>query len=306
MKPLDGIVVLDLARLLPGEAAVGMLASFGAEVIPVKLPEYDLKTVGGKTALLNLAERADVLVESFRPGVMRRFGLGYDTLRAHNERLIYVAITGYGQEGSYAPLAGHDINYLALAGVLDITGVKDGGPVIPGVQIADLAGGSMQAVIGILLALAERQKTGRGAMVDVSMMHGSLWMLAVPLMLHATQRPTARGDALLTGRYACYNLYQTAGGRWLAVGALEPKFWENLCRALECEEFIAHQFAERARQREMIDTLGETFRRRTAEEWFELLKDRDVCVTPVRNLAEVIGEFGSARPVIPKLSGGQA
>src|SRR5438309_11206300 len=164
MQPLAGIRILDLTRLLPGDAAMRMLASFGAEIIPVKLPDFDLKTPAAKARLLELVARADVLIESFRPGVMARMGLSYETLRAANQRLIYMAITGYGQQGPYAGLAGHDINYLSLAGVLDVTGIKDGSPTIPGVQIADLAGGSMQAVIGILLALLERQKTGCGRM----------------------------------------------------------------------------------------------------------------------------------------------
>src|SRR5689334_15808292 len=133
MQPLDGLVVLDLTRLLPGEAATRMLASFGAEIIPVELPEYDLRTSAAQATLLTLVERADILIESFRPGVMRRFGLDYETLRARNERLIYAAITGYGQHGPYAGMAGHDVNYLAMAGVLDLTGIKDGAPVIPGV-----------------------------------------------------------------------------------------------------------------------------------------------------------------------------
>src|SRR5579871_4956783 len=170
MAPLAGIRILNLTRLLPGDAAMRMLASFGAEIVPVRLPGFDLKTPEAKQRLLELAAGADVLVESFRPGVMARMGVGYDTLRVLNERLIYVAITGYGQQGCYANLAGHDVNYLSRAGVMDVTGIRDGCPVIPGVQIADLAGGSMQAVIGILLALLERQQTGRGRMVDVSML----------------------------------------------------------------------------------------------------------------------------------------
>jgi crotonobetainyl-CoA:carnitine CoA-transferase CaiB-like acyl-CoA transferase len=231
---------------------------------------------------------------------MDRLGVGPSTLRAINSRLIYVSITGYGQHGPYAGMAGHDINYLSIAGVLDVSGVKNGPPVIPGVQVADLAGGSMQAVIGILLALVERQRTGRGKMVDVSMTHGALWMMAVPFLLQAQQRPTARGDSLLTGRYACYNVYAAADGRWLSVGALEPKFWANFCRALGCEEFIQDQFAE-GRQEEIKSRLAARFQTRTAGEWFEALRDQDACVTPVRNLAEVIDEFGGTLPAIPRL-----
>ena len=301
MQPLDGLVVADLTRLLPGQAATRMLASFGAEIVPVKLPDYDLKTPAGRDRVLELAARADILIESFRPGVMRRFGLDYETLRARNQRLIYAAITGYGQQGPHAERAGHDINYLAMAGVLDLTGVKDGPPVIPGIQIADLAGGTMQAVIGILLALVARTHTGRGQFVDASMYHGSLWTLIVPLMLAKQGRPTARGNSLLTGRFACYHLYQSANGEWLAVGALEAKFWANLCRALACDEFIPDQFTEGPQQHRIIHRLAEIFRTRTAAEWFECLKDRDVCVTPVRSLAEVMTEFGESMPAIPKL-----
>ncbi len=301
MHPLDGLVVLDLTRLLPGEAAIGILASFGAQVIPIGLPEYDLKTPAAQAKLLELVDQADVLVESFRPGVMRRFGLDFETLSARNPRLIYAAITGYGQDGPYAQMAGHDVNYLAMAGVLDVTGVKDGAPVIPGVQIADLAGGAMQAVIGIVLALAERQRTGRGSMVDASMFHGALWLLPIAWRLRASGRSTARGDSWLTGRFACYHLYETAGGQWIAVGALERKFWANLCRALECEHFIEDQFTEGARQAEIVEALAGIFRTRTAAEWFACLKDREACVTPVRSLEEVSAEFGDHVPAIPRL-----
>jgi crotonobetainyl-CoA:carnitine CoA-transferase CaiB-like acyl-CoA transferase len=302
MQPLAGIRVLDLTRLLPGDAAMRMLSSFGAEIVPVKQPEFDLKTAEAKERFAELVRGADVLVESNRPGVMARLSLGYEQLRAINERLIYVAITGYGQDGPYAKLAGHDANYLARAGVLDVTGIRDGCPAIPGVQIADLAGGSMQAVIGVLLALVERQKTGRGQMVDVSMMHGALWTMAIPLMLHRQGRPTARGASFLTGRYACYRLYDAADGRWLSVGALEPKFWANFCRLLGCEDFVADQFTEGWRQQEIIERVAEIFRTRTATEWMEFFGAADVCVAPVRTVEEVVAEFGGL-PLIPKLSG---
>jgi crotonobetainyl-CoA:carnitine CoA-transferase CaiB-like acyl-CoA transferase len=301
MQPLEGTRILNLARLLPGDAAMRMLASFGAEIVPVQLPEFDLRTPDGRDRLLELARGADVLVESFRPGVMERMGLGYETLRAVNARLIYVAITGYGQQGPYAKLAGHDVNYLSRAGVMDVTGVRDGSPVIPGVQIADLAGGSMQAVIGILLAFLERQKTGCGQMVDVSMLDGSRWMMAIPLMLHAQGRPTARGASFLTGRYACYHMYECADERWLSVGALEPKFWANLCRALGCEKFMADQFTEGWRQEEIIKQVAAIFRARTTDDWMALFGDDDVCVAPVRTVAEVVQEFGGALPAIPRM-----
>ena len=336
MRPLDGLVVLDLTRLLPGAAATMQLANFGAEVIKIEEPErgdygrwippfldgegavfhmvnrgkksvaLDLKTDSGRAAFLHLAEAADVVVESFRPGAMQRLGLSYETLRASNERLIYVSITGYGQDGSWAAMAGHDINYLALGGALEGNGVCGGPPAIPGVQIADLAGGALQAVTGVLLALAARAKTGRGQAVDVSMVEGVAWMLPVALGLHAaTGELPARGDGVLTGRYACYRVYEAADGRWIAVGALEPKFWQALCGALGCGHLIADQFAEDPRREQIIAELARIFRTRTAESWLERLRPADCCVTPIMNVAEVAAHFGLARGdsvVAPKLS----
>jgi crotonobetainyl-CoA:carnitine CoA-transferase CaiB-like acyl-CoA transferase len=264
-----------------------------------------LKSAAGREAFLQLADTADVVVESFRPGTMQRLGLGYDTLRARNQRLIYVSITGYGQDGPWAKLAGHDINYLALGGALDLIGARGGPPVIPGLQIADLTG-AMQAVTGVLLALAARGKTGRGQSIDVSMLDAVTWMLPVALGLHAaTGELPARGDTILTGRYACYHVYEAADGRWLAIGALEPKFWQALCGALGCAQFIADQFAEGPRQAEIIVELGRIFRTRTAEEWFERLLPADCCVTPVRSVAEAAQHLGLGRGesvVAPQLS----
>jgi crotonobetainyl-CoA:carnitine CoA-transferase CaiB-like acyl-CoA transferase len=336
MRPLDGLVVLDLTRLLPGAAATMQLANFGAEVVKIEEPErgdygrwmapfldgegavfhmvnrgkksvaLDLKSAGGREAFLKLAKTADVVVESFRPGAMQRLGLSYETLSASNDRLIYVSITGYGQEGPWASLAGHDINYLALGGALDLTGAYGAPPAIPGFQIADLAGGAMQAVTGVLLALAARAKTGRGQEVDVSMVAGVAWLLPVALGLQAaTGCQPVRGDGLLTGHYPCYRLYEAADRRWIAVGALEPKFWQALCRALGCEQFIADQFAESPRREEIIAELARIFGTRAAEDWFELLRPVDACVTPVRNVAEVCAHFGLGpgdSVVTPKLS----
>ncbi len=342
MRPLDGILVLDLTRLLPGAVATQLLAGFGAEVVKIEEPgagDYarsmpplveglgavfrmvnrgkksvalNLKNAADRDAFLGLVDRADVLIEGFRPGVMRRLGLGYETLRARNERLIYVALTGYGQDGPYASFAGHDVNYMALAGALDITGVKDGAPVIPGIQIADLAGGSLQAVIGALLALAARQKTGRGQMVDVAMFDGVVSLLPVPLALHAaTGRAPTRGDERLTGRYACYNVYQCRDGRWIAVGALEPKFWAALCLGLGREDLVADQYAEGPRQAELIGTLADVFETRQAREWAERFRHTDACVTLLQDIADVTQDphvrarqmiVDGALGVTPKLS----
>lgn len=334
MTALDGITVLDLTRLLPGAVATQGLVDFGAEVIKIEQPgigdyarhsfagegenpvfaltnrgkksvEIDLKDAGGKAAFLDLVRTADVAIEGFRPGVMDRLGLGYAVQYETNPRLIYVALTGYGAEGRYAALAGHDINYLALSGVLDLMGAKDGPPALAGIQIADLAGGSMQAVIGILLALEARHRTGRGQRVEISMFAGAAALMPVPVaVLQETGQPPERGNELLSGRYACYQVYAAAEKSYVAVGALEPKFWENLCRELGCEELIADQYAPEPRQTELKLALAKKFAGATAEEWFVRLGAKDCCVTPVRNLKEAIGDYqGGPIPLLSDTPG---
>jgi crotonobetainyl-CoA:carnitine CoA-transferase CaiB-like acyl-CoA transferase len=320
MKPLDGITVLDLTRLLPGAVATMMLGDFGARVIKVEEPvtgdparvmgrirkegsyflatnrskqsvAIDLKNPAGRAAFLKLAARADVVVEGNRPGVMERLGLGYETLRDVNPRLIYCALTGYGQDGPYRHEPGHDINYLAIAGVLGLNGVKGGPPVITGVQIADLAGGSMQAVIGILLALQARERTGVGQMVDISMMDGALGLMHIALATYlATGRVPQRGNETLTGRYACYNLYETSDGKYLSLGALEPKFWVNTCKVIGREDLIALHYAEGEQQAACIAALREIFRSRTAAEWLELFRGVEACLMPVLDASEVVSD----------------
>jgi crotonobetainyl-CoA:carnitine CoA-transferase CaiB-like acyl-CoA transferase len=226
-----------------------------------------------------------VLIEGNRPGVMARLGLGYEELREVNPRLIYVSLTGYGQHGPYAQLAGHDVNYMALGGVLALNL-----PTIPGVQIADLVGGSMQAVTGILLALLARHETGEGRHVDVSMCAGVTSLLTIPLTAwRTTGREPMPGNEVLSGRYACYNLYQAADGRWLAVGALEPKFWAELCRRLAAEDLIARQFEEP--QAGVKERMAAIFRTKPANVWFQDLRDTDCCVTLVRTISEVAAEL---------------
>jgi alpha-methylacyl-CoA racemase len=305
---LEGVRILDLTRLLPGAVATLRLADEGAEVIKIEQPpvgdyarasyealfeltnrgkksvEIDLKSQ--KESFLKLVLGADVLIEGFRPGVMERLGLGYEVLKSLNPRLIYVALTGYGPQSL---LAGHDLNYLAMSGVLDLIRAQDGTPVIPGVQIADLAGGSMQAMIGILVAILERERTGVGKRVDVSMTDGLEILLPVALAERAPRAgrqnaPRAGRRApvggLLSGRYACYHVYAAAEGSFVAVGALEEKFWGNLCRELGCPELVELQFA--ADQAPVIAAVGERFKAASAEVWFSRIGDKDCCVTPVR------------------------
>jgi alpha-methylacyl-CoA racemase len=309
MLDLEGIVVLDLTRLLPGAVATQYLADCGAEIIKIEQPgagDYartmnasvfkrtnagkksivlDLKNPRGREILKSLASTADVLIEGNRPGVMERLGLCYSELSAVNRRLIYVSLTGYGQRGRYTELAGHDINYMALGGVLSLNL-----PVIPGVQIADLVGGSMQTVIAILLALVARHRTGEGRHVDVSMYDGVTSLLTIPLAAYRDTGYEPRpGDETLSGRYACYNIYEAADGRWLAVGALEPKFWAELCRHLGCEDLIPRQFEEP--QDAVKARIAAIFRAQRAHDWFDQLRGSDSCVTPVRTVREVAAEL---------------
>ena len=317
-RALEGLTVLDLTRLLPGAVATQYLADRGATVIKIEQPgagDYgrtlspevfartnagkksmtlDLKRTGDRAVLLALVKTADILIEGFRPGVMARLGLDYETLRAFNPRLIYVSLSGYGQHGPMAGAAGHDINYIAMGGLLDLNL-----PVIPGIQIGDLVGGSMQSVTGILLALLERQTTGSGQFIDVSMTAGVEALLEIPLAAH---RSGGRTAAMLTGRYACYNVYQAQDGRWLAVGALEAKFWAVLCWELGCTDLIPLQFDE-TRQSEVKARVAAMFAMRSAAEWFEKLRTTDACVTPVRTVAEVAQDLPErfTRAPVPQL-----
>jgi len=311
-----GITILDLTRLLPGATATALLAARGAEVIKIEQPgdgdyarslvpavfaatnagkksvSIDLKDPRGRDLLISLVRNADVLIEGFRPGTMKRLGLGYDELRELNPRLIYASLTGYGQSGAYADLAGHDLNYLAMSGVLDLNL-----PVIPGVQIADLAGGAMQGVIAILFALVERGATGEGSYLDVSMLAGVESLLTIPLAAYRTTgRAPRAGEEILSGRYACYNLYEASDGRWLAVGALEPKFWAALCVQRGCEDLISLQFCDDDRRGAIKDRVASIFRTRTASEWFDVLRGHDCCVTPVLNVAEVAARMPQPDP----------
>jgi crotonobetainyl-CoA:carnitine CoA-transferase CaiB-like acyl-CoA transferase len=309
--PLEDLIILDLTRLLPGAAATAEFVERGATVIKIEQPgegDYarslvpevfrvtnagkksvaiDLKNPRGRQLFMRLAGHADVLIEGFRPGVMDRLGLGFEHLHMCCPQLIYASLTGYGQTGRYSSLAGHDINYLALGGVLELNL-----PVIPGVQIADLAGGALHTVNRVLFALLERAKTGKGSYVDISMLAGVEALLTIPLALYRTTglEPRAGGETL-SGRYACYNIYECADGRWVAVGALEPKFWRELCVRLGCEDLIPDQFAEGDRQAIVKDRLAATFRTRTAQQWFEMLAPFDCCVTPVRTVSEVAREL---------------
>ena len=317
--PLSGIRVLDLTRLLPGPACTRMLADWGAEIIKIEPPEgdyanrlglpadappaqiaplysivnrgktvrrIDLKTDAGRAQLLAMVNTANVLVEGFRPGVMARLGLDYVALRAHRPELVYCAITGYGSASPWAHRAGHDINYLAISGVLDQIGERGRPPAISNWQIADLAGGALAAAARICAALVQATSTGLGAFVDVSMSHEVAALNIIAEHGLALNAAKPRGEDWLTGGWPCYGIYRTADERFLAVGALEEKFWHLLCDALAkphlktlgCAEGIV---ALRVRK-ELADCFGE---HRLAH-WIEIFDPIDCCVTPVLTLAE--------------------
>jgi alpha-methylacyl-CoA racemase len=312
---LDGIRVLDLASVGPAARASRWLADYGADVVKVgPVPKHggvqivppfhaygghrgmrrilvDLKQDAGRTAFLRLAAVADVLIESFRPGVVASLGIDYDAVRNVNAGIVYCSTSGYGQDGPYASRAGHDLNYLAIGGFLATTHARaDGGPPVPGATVADSAGGGMHAVIAILAALVRRGATGAGAYLDVAAADGvlALMSLAVDEYLATGAVPEPR-HGLLTGRYACYDNYEAADGGWLTVAAIEPHFWANLCRLVGCEQWTAHQMDD-AVQDEIRADLRAAFKTRTRDEWTEMLAPSDTCVAPVLSVRELIDD----------------
>ena len=332
---LQGIRVLDLSRLLPGPFLTMILADMGADVVKVEDPNLgdyvravpptkggvggrylalnrgkrsivlDLKQVAGRAALLAMVEKADVVVESFRPGVMAKLDLSYDVLAARNPTIILCSISGYGQTGPYAHRAGHDLDYIALAGVLAMTGPAAAGPQLPGVQIADLAGGSLWSATAILAALVGRHRTGKGAHLDISMTEGALALLAPDLgNLDCGAKPT-RGVETLNGGLACYGVYSTKDARYLAVGALEPKFWLALNAAIGRPPVAAELIAAPADQARIRDELAGIFMQRTAADWHAVLAPHDCCVEIVTELDELPSHpLHAAREVFFEIDGG--
>src|SRR5512139_2138517 len=334
--PLAGVRVLDLTRLLPGPVCTLYLADLGADVVKVEdtgAGDYgrvlggvpgrvsafflavnrnkrslaiDLKDPRGRTAFLALAARADVVVESFRPGVVAGLGIDYDTVAGANPRIVYASISGYGQTGPRATAAGHDINYLGYAGVLDQTGARGGPPALSNLQIADLLGGAASAAIGILAAIVGAQRTGQGRYVDVAMADA---VLAHNIFaLHALEqwgRTMPRGEDLLTGGVPSYGVYGTADGRWLAVGALEPKFWQVLCTHLGRPDLAPHGLATGEHGLSIRRELEAIFGEEPLAHWVEVLGAVDCCVTPVAFLEEALADpqFAARGMVIRDASG---
>jgi crotonobetainyl-CoA:carnitine CoA-transferase CaiB-like acyl-CoA transferase len=306
---LKGITVLDLSRLLPGPYASMILADHGARVISVEDKRFladglfmttvnrnkehislNLKTEAGREIFFKLTARSDVVMEGFRPGVVDRLGVGYEAVRRVRPDVIYCAITGYGQDGPFRDRAGHDVNYLSQAGVLGLIGEADRPPSIPGIQIADMVGGGMNAVIGILLALHHRGRTGQGQYIDISMTDGTAALLPLAQFFRdLTGEPPRRGDMMLSHRYACYNTYETADGRHLSIGAVENRFWKNLCDYFGVPEFTPLQYDDH-RRREIISFFRERFKTRTLDEWTEVLEPLDVCFGRIQSFEEVFDD----------------
>ena len=323
-RPLSDIKILDLTRLLPGGFCTLLLADLGADVIKVEdtgqgdyvrwAPPYygtdeqtqlgtrsaiylslnrnkrsirlDLKHEGGRQALIKLAETADVLVESFRPGVLDKLGVGYEVLRQANPALVYCPITGYGQDGPNRDRAGHDQNYLGLNGVLGLTGEAGGPPTQSGAQIADLGGGALMAALGILAALQEARRSGEGQMVDISMTDGSLaWLVMEAGRYFGSGEVPRRGEVMLSGGIICYRPYEAADG-WVTCGALEPKFWSRFCTAVGREDLIEHQFANPGS--EPHREVAEIFKTKTRDQWRAFNDEHDAMIEPILDLDEAL------------------
>jgi alpha-methylacyl-CoA racemase len=351
--PLAGIRVLDLSRLLPGGFCSLLLADFGADVLKVEdtgmgdyirwSPPYydgahesarsalflslnrnkrsirlDLKHERGREALLRLVREHDVVLESFRPGVLDRLGVGYERMREENPRIVYCAISGYGQDGPKRDASGHDMNYLGLVGLLGLTGERGGAPTQAAGQIADLGGGALMAAFGILAALRERDGaaaqpaapgrlacagqhgSGEGQLVDVSMADGALsWLAMVAASYFADGNVPHRGDLPLAGSLVCYRPYECADG-WVTLGALEPKFWQAFCRGVEREDLIAAQFERPGSPAHA--QVQEIFNSRTREQWEAFAREHDCCLEPVLELDEALSsELVAARAMVVEL-----
>jgi len=314
--PLAGIRILDLTRLLPGPVATLHLADLGADVIKIEDPQVgdyartlgtgqgadsayfrminrnkrglllDLKKPEGVEVFLRLAETADVIVESFRPGVVDKLGVGYAAVTAVNPKIAYCSISGYGQDGPYKDLAGHDINYLGYAGVLDQIGREGGDPALPNFQIADLLGGALTAAMGILAVVLEAQRSGRGRYIDVAMTDSVLAHTYFSMLrLNDAGHSLPRGSDLLSGGLPCYAAYRCADGRHMAVGALEGKFWKTCCALLGQPGWSERQWDAGLRSE-----VAALFATRTRDDWAKLFAAVDCCVTPVLTPEEAVDD----------------
>lgn len=312
---LEGLKVVDLSRLLPGPFCTMFLADFGAEVIKVESPgigDYmrevdpvlngegvihlivnrnkksltlDLKSEAGKEAIHKLVAEADVVIESFRPGVVKKLGIDYESLKNINPEIVYCSLTGYGQDGPYKDLPGHDINYLGLAGIMDLNGRGGDSPVLPGAQIADMAGG-MTALVSILTSLMARRNTGKGQYIDVSMLDVAFSWNIIPFAWHVFGEPITRGEGHANGGLASYDVYPTKDGRYLSVGAMEEKFWHNICKILGREDLADLHGGGAEDQEKIREELTAVLKEKNLDEWVEKLFKEDTCVSPINKIEE--------------------
>ena len=328
MQALEGIKVLDFCRNAPGMFCTTVLADLGADVLMIERPmdetrsayeklvagidgeddarrhasfnalqrnkrsiALNLKEPEAQMIFQQLAETADVVVEGFRPGVMDRLGAGYEKVRSINPRAIYCSVSGYGQDGPYSQLAGHDINYISFAGALGLIGPHDGKPSIPLNLIADYAGGGLCGAVGILAALMAREKTGAGQYVDIAMTEGVLYMLSGLISDVLSRGISAeRGGNRLNGGAPYYNVYETKDATYFSVAAIEPWFWENLCHAIDRDDLLPHQDAAGEKKTEVEQALAQAFLTKTRDEWFETLKDANISVGKVYSLEEALDD----------------
>jgi crotonobetainyl-CoA:carnitine CoA-transferase CaiB-like acyl-CoA transferase len=318
-RALEGVRVVDLSRLLPGAFCSQILADLGADVIKVEEPgrgDYqrafkplakeesgsflllnrnkrsitlNLKAPGGKEVLQRMTRDADVLLESFRPGVMNRLGLDYETLSAENPGLIYCAITGFGQDGPYRSVPGHDLNYLAIAGILPLFAEAGRSPIVPGLSIADVGGGSLMAVSGIMAALLARAKTGRGQFVDISMTDGAVSWLSFhgAEYLFGGTEPRG-GERPFIGQAPCYNIYQCSDGRYVALGIIEDFFWRRFCEAVGLLEYIDQQWPEGPEAAAQLGALRALFATLPQREWLSRMKEHDIPFSPVNGIGDAL------------------
>jgi crotonobetainyl-CoA:carnitine CoA-transferase CaiB-like acyl-CoA transferase len=313
---LNGIRVLDLTTLYPGPLATMMLADLGAEVIRIEHPDHpdkvhllppflgkesaaylalnrskrslalDIRKDAGREVFFDLVRKADVVAEQFRPGVIDVMGIGYDQAATFNPRVIYLSITGFGQDGPYRQKAAHDINYISLTGLLSQV-KKDNQPVLPGFQLADVAGGSYMALIACMVALWHREKTGKGQRVDVAMADAVLPLLTLQLSQYWGSQGVGQVINPFDGSFPFYGVYECADGKPVSLGALEPKFWSNFCKMVDRPEWLPSQFAtgeEGARVRGEVAAL---FKQKTRDEWLKLAEVHDICLSEIHELEDL-------------------
>jgi crotonobetainyl-CoA:carnitine CoA-transferase CaiB-like acyl-CoA transferase len=313
---LEGIRIIDLCQMAPGAFCTMILGDLGAEVITIVPPNspfhqgategeenrwevYNAHNRNKKSLILNLREedalhvllklvmKSDVIVEGYRPGVIKRLGVDYETVKKINSRIIYCSMSGYGQDGPYNQLPGHDINYISIGGVLGLVGEPDGSPIIPSNLIADFGGASLHAAIGILAALMARAKTGQGQFVDISYLDSAISLQTLEASLYfATGMLPKRGKTWLTGVAPFYNTYKTRDGKYISIGCLEAHFWQNLCQELGKAEFIPYQFSD-DKYDEMFSFFRKAFLAKDRAEWFKLLSGKNIPITPVYDFDEV-------------------